>query len=85
MGPHQPAPDERAHGDAHWALYLDPSRDEITLTAQAAWYTPDGQLREAQLQLAGDHSEAYDLLNEAFAWTWKRWKRPIAEASGPFG
>ena len=72
-----------AHGEAKLALYVNGERDSIDLAVSSSWYTEDGQLREGSLQLRGDTKEAYDLLNEAFVWLWKRWKRPIAEV-GPF-
>lgn len=75
----------RAHGEARLSLYLDGQADAIELSAQASWWTPDGDMRESSLQLQGDTSEAYALLDEASRWIWARWKRPYREAAGPFG
>lgn len=85
MGPTPETPDQRAHGEARLALYLDGQADAIELTATAAWWTPDGEIRESSLQLQGDTSEAYGLIQECSQWVWARWRRPYREAAGPFG
>lgn len=85
VGPMPERPDERAHGEARLSLYLDGKADAIELSAMASWWTEDGQCRESSLQLMGDTSEGYALLDEASRWIWARWKKPYKEAAGPFG
>lgn len=83
MGPSQPAPSPSAHGDAKLTIHLDGQSDEVELGMSAAWYTSDGECREARLELTGTTDDAWDMLSEATSWLWKRWRKPI-NAHGPF-
>lgn len=84
MGQPQETPGASAHGEARLSLYLDGQSDQVQMSVMSAWYTADGECREASLQLSGDTADGWDLINEASLWVWKRWKKPIA-SHGPFG
>lgn len=85
MGPTPSPLPERACGEATLRLTIDPTHELIYVSCHSGWFTPDGQAGEATIQLQGDPDEGWELISECATWLWKRWKRPLNAATGPFG
>ena len=72
-----------AHGEGKIRLSVDPTTGLIEVRVNSSWFTPDGEGHESYFGLEGDRADAWELINEAATWLWKRWKRPLS-AVGPF-